>query len=548
MSFDQKIFFGAIFTIPLIITPGLNFDAIGIPKFITLVTLGALLTPSMFNLRNLEVFKTNKVLATTLITFVSIILINPFIINRNIPFQLYGGDSRLTGVISNIFLVVFLITGMNLATRISINMFGKIVVIVGVLSGAYGIVQNLGLDPVSWDNPYNQVIGFVGNPNQQSSLLGISSVVIFAFLLRHLKSFKIILLLVILFILIEYVIYSTNSTQGFIVSAAGCSFILWIRIKFSDLNRIWKLTYLFVVLTTFSYAVLDIFRITQGSYLYKESISLRGDFWRAALEMTKENPITGIGFDGYANWYRRSRDSVAASRGEIDSVSDSPHNFLLDYLSSGGIPLFVAFMSLNIFILISLVKLYRSLTDYNLEVGILLGIWIAYTLQALISPIHISLSIWGWALSGLIIGLQIKENRILSTDTPAKRIPSMDARPILVIKKFAAIVTALIITLPLYFMDHSYRVAFKSGKAQDFLNATNSWPQFPIRLATVGNLFLQNNLTDLGKPILYQAIRIGPDSYPSWFILEQFPNLTENEREIVKSNLLRLEPRYILKP
>jgi O-antigen ligase len=544
MSFDQKIFLGAIFIIPLIITPGLSYDAINIPKFIALVAFGSLLASTLFISGNLAVFRANKVLTTFLIAFVFIIFTNPFIVNRNILLQFYGGESRHTGVITNVFLVVFMAGSIYLTNKETINNFGKVIVIVGIISGVYGILQDLGLDPVTWDNPYNEVMGFVGNPNQQSSLMGICSVVIFSFFLSNSLSMARRLSLAILFIFSIYVIYCTNSTQGLIVSVAGCAFALWIKIKFLSVKKVWKISFLTLTLGIFIYGILDIFRITNGNYLYKESVSFRGDFWRTALKMTKENPLTGVGLDGYADWYRRSRDSEAATRLNLDSVSDSPHNIFLDYLSAGGIPLFLAFLLINILTLLSLVNLYRKLSGFNLEFVILGGVWIAYLLQGLISPIHISLSIWGWVASGLILGLDLGEKSKQVSIPPKKKITTANLQTISPLLRFGGLVMAVVIALPIYRMDHTFRVAFKTAQVQDFLNASNAWPKYPIRLATIGNVLLQNNLTDLGKPVLLEAVRINPNSYPSWLILSKYPNLTNNEKEEVQINLRRLEPRF----
>jgi O-antigen ligase len=544
IKIEQKILLAAIFVVPLIITPGFNYDAINVPKLIALVFFGSVLVSTQFNVQNLALLKANKLLATSMCVFLLVTAVNPFIVNRNLSLQLYGGDGRNTGVFATIFFLIFMVCSMFLASKIIVNMFGKLVVTVGAISSVYGLSQSLGVDPVTWDNPYNEVMGFLGNPNQQSSLLGICSVVTFAFLCTNLISKPRKALLFFLLVFLLYITIQTNSTQGLVVSVMGSALVLWIKIRFLPINRVWKISYVISILGIAIYSLLDMLRITSGNYLYKESISLRGDFWRTALQITKDHPVTGVGLDGYADWYRRSRDFVAASRLNLDSVSDSPHNIFLDYLSGGGIPLFIAFLVVNVLTLISLIRLYRKLNQFSLEVAILSGVWISYLLQGLISPIHISLSIWGWISAGLILGLDIKDN-FGQTHTPQKTKKSASSlgavSPLL---RFVGVIIAFAITLPIYRMDHSFRVAFKTAQVQDFQDAANAWPKYPIRLATIGNILLQNNLTETGKPILFEAVRINPDSYPSWFILNKYPDLTESERKSVVINLKRLEPRF----
>jgi O-antigen ligase len=541
---EEKILLAAISVVPLIITPGFNYDAINVPKLIALVFFGSILFSTQLNGSNLALLKANRFLTVSIFLFLLITVVNPFIVNRNVPLQLYGGDGRNTGVFATIFFLIFMVSSIFLASNRTVSMFGKIIVVVGTISSVYGLSQSLGVDPVTWDNPYNEVMGFLGNPNQQSSLLGICSVVTFAFLCSSLVSTPKKILLLSLQIFMVYVTIQTNSTQGLIVLAVGCALVLWIKIKFLPIKRVWKISYVLSVLGFVVLGILDMLRITNGNYLYKESISLRGDFWRTALQITKDHPVTGVGLDGYADWYRRSRDFVAASRLNLDSVSDSPHNIFLDYLSGGGIPLFIAFLVVNVLTLISLIRLYRKLNQFSLEVAILSGVWISYLLQGLISPIHISLSIWGWISAGLILGLDIKDN-FGQTHAPQKTKKSASSlgaiSPLL---RFVGVIIAFAITLPIYRMDHSFRVAFKTAQVQDFQDAANAWPKYPIRLATIGNILLQNNLTETGKPILFEAVRINPDSYPSWFILNKYPDLTESERKSVVINLKRLEPRF----
>lgn len=544
IKIEEKILLAAIFVVPLVITPGLNYDAINVPKLIALVFFGSVLVATQFNAQNLALLKANKLLTISMCVFLLVTAVNPFIVNRNVFLQLYGGDGRNTGVFATIFFIIFMVGSMFLASKRIVSMFGKLVVTVGAISSVYGLSQSLGVDPVTWDNPYNEVMGFLGNPNQQSSLLGICSVVTFAFLCTKLISKPRKALLFSFFVFLLYIIIETNSTQGLVVSVMGSALVLWIRIKFSPINRVWKISYIISISGIAIYGLLDMLRITSGNYLYKESISLRGDFWRTALQITKDHPFTGVGLDGYADWYRRTRDYVAASRLNLDAVSDSPHNIFLDYLSGGGIPLFIAFLVINVLTLISLIKLYRKLNAFNLEVAILGGVWMAYLLQGLISPIHISLSIWGWITAGLILGLDIKDNLGQThTSQITKKLPS-GRRAVPPLLRFVGVMMAFAITLPIYRMDHSFRVAFKTAQVQDFQNAANAWPQYPIRLATIGEILLQNNLTELGKPILFDAVRINSDSYPSWFILNKYPNLTDDERKYVLMNLKRLEPYF----
>ena len=38
--------------------------------------------------------------------------------------------------------------------------------------------------------------------------------------------------------------------------------------------------------------------------LYKDSVSVRGFYWRAAIEMLKSEPLFGVGSDRYGSFFR----------------------------------------------------------------------------------------------------------------------------------------------------------------------------------------------------------------------------------------------------
>jgi O-antigen ligase len=93
--------------------------------------------------------------------------------------------------------------------------------------------------------------------------------------------------------------------------------------------------------------VLDILQKSPwSSILYKESVTFRGDFWRAGWKMTVDNPVFGVGLDGYRDHYRASRDVVTALRPGSDAMTDSAHNVFLDISSGGGFPLLIIYVFL----------------------------------------------------------------------------------------------------------------------------------------------------------------------------------------------------------
>ena len=150
--------------------------------------------------------------------------------------QIFGTSGRNTGFITYLaFSLVFF--GSALASNSDVHRrFVIASFVVGAASLIYGAIQAGGADPISWVNPYSPVFGFLGNPNFQSSLLGMLGTVAFAQL--FVKGLKIqykgligTYLLATLFIIKE-----TASQQGFFVLALGIGVVTGI-IVLNEVNH-----------------------------------------------------------------------------------------------------------------------------------------------------------------------------------------------------------------------------------------------------------------------------------------------------------------------
>jgi hypothetical protein len=164
-----------------------------------------------------------------------------------------------------------------------------------------------------------------------------------------------------------------------------------------------------------------------ANLLYKPSVSVRGYYWRAALKMLQDQPIFGVGIESYISHFRTYREvGYPLNYGFIISSSNA-HNVPLQFFSTGGIFLGIAYLILIGFVFVTSVKALRRLEGSNqiVYLGIFTS-WIAYLAQSFISIDNIGIAIWGWLFSGILVGLasisqsdiQIKINK----SSPAKEI------------------------------------------------------------------------------------------------------------------------------
>ena len=95
----------------------------------------------------------------------------------------------------------------------------------------------------------------------------------------------------------------------------------------------------------------------------------------------------------------------------------------------------------------------------------IVGAWAAYHVQSLVSINQLGLAIWGWVLSGLIIGYEINTRvKDVSKDAPTKikstgkkaRASTQPLSSKAILSLFAGVVTASLIAGPLYFVNSNY--------------------------------------------------------------------------------------------
>jgi O-antigen ligase len=258
------------------------------------------------------------------------------------------------------FLIAIIISSDLIVERVL-----KILLICGMLSTVYGVTQFYNLDFFDWINPYSPVIGFFGNPNFQSSFLGICAVGAFSLIKFKDKLFAILLTLLIFTLL--YSIYLTQSRQGYLVVLSGIAISIIFKLQFLMKNRLWLVFYLSLISVTALSIVLDMLQKSPWKpFVYKESVTYRGDFWRSGWQMTVDNPIFGVGLDGFRDNYRTYKDMDAALRPIPDAVVDSAHNVFLDISSGGGFPLLFAYLGMIFYTLLSTVRISRRLKTQKL--------------------------------------------------------------------------------------------------------------------------------------------------------------------------------------
>ena len=442
--------------------------------------------------------------------------------------KFYGTYGRNTGFLTYASLL-FLFLGSALVRQKSFHR--KVVrglAIVGVVNVLYGILQLTHNDPLPWNNTYGTILGTFGNPDFVSAFLGLSVVVCLAWLLGNLKNWKVVVLSVVYILTTLVEIKKSHAIQGLAITALGISVVGFFFIRAKMKSKWPTLIYLIVVLIA---GITALFGALQKGpliqFVYKGSVSLRGEYWAAAINTGKSHPLFGVGMDSFGDWYRRERRPSAIITPGANTVVNTAHNVFLDMLANGGLFLFISNLLIVALGAIAIFRVVRRTKKYDVTFVALAVAWIGYQAQAVISINQIGLAIWGWLLTGAVISYEISTREVISDQSMENqknskrnnRAGDTSLSPTAILAASIGGLVGLMLALPSFMGDSHYFTAMKSGKVQILEKAALANPKDSNRLANTANLLIQNKFNDRALVVAREAVKFNPSSSDAWNLL-----------------------------
>lgn len=285
--------------ITLFVSPWNSIDPVSLPKLMLLGILSctalglALSVTSFFKNKNNRVF---LFLCTAFFGQLVLVLIQD---EANFSFKFYGTSGRSTGFLAYASLLFILISSVVSASRELLRTYTKVLIGVGSVLALYGFLQETGNDFYRFVNAYeSNVFGTFGNPNYQSAFMGIFSSVALTLIVFS----RIQLLLKIplsVFVLLAVLNMTWSSDQGYFNFIAGfvASCLVYLFSKKRNLATLGLLAFAMLGAAIVFMGILN--RGPLADFIFKSSLQARGFYWRAAFNMLIENPIFGVGMDGY---------------------------------------------------------------------------------------------------------------------------------------------------------------------------------------------------------------------------------------------------------
>ena len=467
--------------------------------------------------------------------------------------SVYGVYGRNNGFLLYILLILVFVSTLTIQNSNLFKYLLGALFFAGSVNVAYALWVMAFGDFIGWNNIYGNLLGTLGNPNFIGSFFGMFSALLFTYLFNPESSWKIRVASIGLLVLTFIGIIESNAVQGKVLFVAALGITLFYYIRNRVQFVIADLAYIFLASVGFLIALFG--TLQKGplaGVLYKETVSLRGQYWHAGWATGSQNPWFGAGFDSYGDWYRRSRRESALTLPGIDTVTNTAHNVYLDIFAFGGWPLLCGYIAINLLVIVTILRVTIKSRRFNPIFVSLTTVWVCYQLQSIISINQIGLAIWGWIFGAAIIAFGINEknqtqkDQALSTGKQRNRAKNQNEpvfSPHLVAGLFS--VLGLILSVPPLSADIKWRAAQVSQdvvKVEATLQGSYLNPHSTYRYINTVGVFESNGLFELAHKYALIAVEYNPESFESWRNLSLLKLATQAEKDIAFQNMKRLDP------
>ena len=463
----------------------------------------------------------------------------------------YGQSGRQTGFLTYLSLSIVFLAAMTFRQYRNVRNVIWALLVAGGINILYCAIALWGKDPIPWSNPYKTILGTFGNPDFISAFLGLAITSALALAFRKGQSLAFRASVAPAFLLGLYEIKRSHAIQGLVVTAFGLAILGFFLVRAWTKGKTWVGIYSLLVTGVGLLALggaLQKGPLTQ--YIYKTSVSLRGQYWHAGLQMAKDHPIFGVGFDTYGDWYRQERSLRAATiQPGPGVITNTSHNVFIDALATNGIIYFIFYVAIVLLVLLSALKVIRRSREFDATFVALFIAWAGYQLQSIVSINQIGLAVWGWILGGAIIAYEKINSQRESLSVPAKvngkKVRSAQgstSSAAVAVFGIVGLIVGLLIALPPFVSDAKFQSAVKAGKLEAAVSAINSWPLDSERAARASQLFYQNKQEDIALELARKIVKANPNYFDGYTLITFSTKITPEERAAAEAQMDRLDP------
>ena len=543
-----KLLYLGVPAVTLLVTGFANYDPVNVPKMFLLSGIAFSALFLLFHSGIKSIWKENKFLISLWIIFIIAGAISVVFSQAPWTQNFYGTFGRNTGYLTYIALSILLIAAASVRKTTTYDRLVLGLIFAGVVNVFLCSLELMGINIFGFNNIYGNILGTFGNPNFISSFLGMFIATYLAYIFKpgapQISRLAALPLLAMAF----YEILDSKSIQGLFVTGIGTGLVGFFVIREHLKKAYFQITYLLLVSIAGSAAVLGALQIGPlTKYIYKASISLRGEYWAAGLVMGKNHLFGGVGFDTYGDWYRRARSASAMILPGATTVSNSAHNVNIELFASAGITLIIPYLLINFYAAYLVVKTVFKLRSYNGTYYALITAWVCYQAQALISINQIGIAIWGWVLTGSLIGyskLMRHPEEVQPQSLKKKSVRNVQSASISLVSAIG-LATGLAVAFPAYYADVSWRSALRSSSIETVLAAAHRWPLDSYRISNAALLFEQNKFPQQAYEMGKLGVKVNPYYFDAWKVMNVLSLSTQKEKEMAIAKMHELDPRNL---
>jgi hypothetical protein len=170
---------------------------------------------------------------------------------------------------------------------------------------------------------------------------------------------------------------------------------------------------------------------------------------------------------------------------------------------------------------------------------------VAFQAQSIISINQIGLALWGWVLSGLIIGYEINTRVIPIVEEKGPKIKAgavAQSSSLPGLALFVGLSVGLTVGGPSYVASVKYKNALESQNAAEITKGAYLWPLEQLRMVEVAGAFNDQKLEKEALKITVDAIDRFPNSYYVWRALYYMKAASPEQKQEAMMHMKLLDP------
>ncbi len=538
-------------SVTLVVTDRVSMEPVNLPKMLLLAGFaGSLLGLMLWSKLIKQPWKNVPLILINL--FIVILFASALVSENAFERGFYGAFARNTGVLTYTCLGIMFIAVTTFEQISSYTKIVKAFIFAAIVNIVYSFLAGAGFDIFTWTNPFNgAVLGTFGNPNFIGAFMGIFISALFALIFNRFDNRRDLFLVLIGISCSLIVIKLSDALQGAVIPIFGFAIVTLIY-SHSNLN-LKRFTPVISIVYIAGFILGGLGILNKGplaSLLYKPSLTFRGEYWQAGINMGVDRPLLGVGIDSYGSYFRTFRNESATVLPGVDTTTDAAHNVFVDILAGGGVFLLLTYLILHVYIAKVAFEFLRLQKMFDPYFVFFFVSWCTYTIQSIFSINQIGLAIWGWIFGGAIVGycrLKSRDPVSLGDRSIKAKGKNSVSEPMIpasaAMSAFVGFVIGILIALPPFIKDVQFRnIQTKSGDSQQLIDLVQSWPLDSSRLNRASVLLANSGLNVLSAQVALFSTKAFPNDYAAWYSLHELSGVGSAEREKYRKVLKLIDP------